>query len=176
MFYLRICQIAHDIDIVCRKVERDANIANTGRKWTQSPGVQVKHLTKFTGDKVSLHLNDRRVKAFDVPNSQLGTPGGCELNERLRFLNTARHWLFEQHVVPLVKQIRSYLKMQVGGYNYCDKIRMCLLNHVAIIGEARNVKPADSMLQIWFIRFRNPDQLYLILVEISKYSKVIHSH
>src|SRR6266567_9331504 len=113
MLHLRICQVAHDIDIVCREIERDADVADTGREWAEPPGVQVKDLAKLTGGKAPLHLDDRRVESLNVPDCQFGITHLSQLNERKSLLAITGHRFFEQDIDAPVEDIRSHLKMQV---------------------------------------------------------------
>ena len=57
-FNLCICQIAHDIDIVCREIERDTNIADARGKWAKTSSDQVKYLAQLISNKASLDLDD----------------------------------------------------------------------------------------------------------------------
>src|SRR5258706_7417300 len=127
---------------MCRKIECDTDIADTGGKWTESPSVQVKDATEVTSDQVPLHLDDRRVKSFNVPDCQPGSTHLSQLNESQGLLNITCHWFFEEHVDSSIEHIRSYFKMQVCGDYHCNEIGLCLFHHLAVIGVAFYMKPA----------------------------------
>src|SRR5438067_9737819 len=114
MLHFCICQVAHDIDIVCGKIERDTYIANARGERTKPASMQMKHLPKFTRYEVLPHCNNSRIKAFNMPHCQLDTTHTRQLNERKRFFNGARHGFFDQHIDTLVEYIGCYFKMQVG--------------------------------------------------------------
>src|SRR2546430_1774434 len=114
------------------KIERDTNIANTRRKRTKTPSVQMKYLTEFASNQALLHLNDCRVKPFNVPNCKFDSMDTSKLNKCECFLDSTGNRFFNQHIDAPVEQIRCNLKVQVGGYNDRDKIGMCFLNHLLI--------------------------------------------
>src|SRR5258707_10617549 len=168
MLHLCICQIAHDIDIVCRQIERDPDITDTRRKWAESAGVQVKHLPQFTSHQMPLHCYDCRVEPFNMPDCELGSMDTSEFNKCKRFLNCTRQRFFDEHIDAHAKYIRCDFKMQVGGYNHCDKIGVCLFHQLTVIGITFHMKPAHCMLQVRFVRFRNTHNVNVLSIEISE--------
>src|SRR5258708_15406767 len=135
----------HDIDIMCGKIERDTNIADTRRKRAETSSMQVKYLTEFASNKAFLHLDDCRVKPFNMPNSKFDSTDMSKLNKCECLLDGAGDRLFNEHIDATIKQIRCDFKVQVGGYNHRDKIGVCLLNQLPVIGVACNVKAAHSV-------------------------------
>jgi len=151
-----------------RQIKGDTDIADTRRKGAKSARVQVKYLAKFTGNQMPLHGNNCRVETFNMPNCKLDSTDTSEFDESRASSSVLVSGFSTEYIDAHVKHVRRDFKMQVSGDNYGHEIGVGLFHQLVVIAVTLNMKPAHCVLQAWFVRFRNPYNLNLLLVKISE--------
>src|SRR5579875_3064145 len=148
------------------QIESDTHITDTRWKWAKPARMHLKYLTKFARNKAPFQFDNRRIKAFNMPNGKFSSTSTSHLNKMNSFLNSAGHGLLNQDIDTAVKDKRGNLIVQVSRYNHRDQVWMGLFHHFTIIGISVYVKAPHCAPQRGFVHLRYAYQQYLLLVEI----------
>ncbi len=95
--------------------------------------------------------------------------GECLLN------GTGYRFLNEDMDTP-IKQIGSYWKVQMGRNDHCYQVGMSLFNHQTIICVSYDIKATCRIFQGSPVDICYANNLNNLLIEVSEYAQVIHTH
>src|SRR5690606_5228858 len=116
--------VAHDIQIMHRKVDDDTDISDPRREWPLAMRVHLKDTPEPTRCNLLFQSNDSRVEAFDVPDHQLYAFLFGSSDDFTSFIQIKCNGLFDQKGDPTIDDLQSYIPVVKRGHSnrYCIRL------------------------------------------------------
>jgi len=130
----RADQIFHDVQLVGRQVEHDADVRDAAGEGPDAPRANLEHAAQLAGLQPPLELQDGGVEAFDVADAQ--PHPGCfrSIDHGLAFRYAERERLLDEGVCARVDRGQRGLAVQPRGHGYRDDVQLLACQHLIVVG------------------------------------------